>query len=572
MNNGRVEECRSYRAFATGETSTSFLVSPLGGDFGPDSTYHVAMGHIPGNIVTTWISCFGSFSSDVPDVMGTAFLGAARTLDPNATALADSWDGEFGDGGRQIVSWRLARVSASSPDGDADGMPDAADNCPSAANADQRDSDFDGIGNVCDSHPIDPLISPEDARIDREIIAANQKVAVAQDGQQAAEDMLFSCLQLAGGQLISLGKNTTLVVAKVGTKARVLIREGRGNGTFIYRAPTLVEKTTVLAKALELGYEIGDLVVSGLADALKDASGLSCGYDLGTMLSSAVQLIIDPPDARFREVPRLPAVTGAAAPSCSRARSGGRQRCRRLQGAIHRRLVATARAAGIQRARAIAVNRALTARSENNLEGELIQRSVLRVLSGQLADAIEERTAARRAVIPALKALGIRRIYLPAKQVQRSQRALRDLRGVPRSVIQGLIRDRVLASVAQAKTAIRTVKLPRPRTVDLFKHWNKGIRVQGLRAEHAELRLGDLLRLTVALERQGVLRGQTRNLLAKDIENAYRACSPQRRVETMRAFTSHSRPVKNFGSFLQAAAKPLTVYRAGLSDPLRGQC
>lgn len=43
-------------------------------------------------------------------------------------------------------------------DGDADGIPDFADNCPNAANPDQADADLDGIGDVCDPKPneVDP--------------------------------------------------------------------------------------------------------------------------------------------------------------------------------------------------------------------------------------------------------------------------------------------------------------------------------------------------------------------------------------------------------------------------------
>ncbi len=36
------------------------------------------------------------------------------------------------------------------PDADGDGVPDASDNCPTIANADQADSDNDGLGNACD--------------------------------------------------------------------------------------------------------------------------------------------------------------------------------------------------------------------------------------------------------------------------------------------------------------------------------------------------------------------------------------------------------------------------------------
>ena len=38
-------------------------------------------------------------------------------------------------------------------DSDGDGVVNAADNCPSAANADQLDADADGAGDVCDSCP-----------------------------------------------------------------------------------------------------------------------------------------------------------------------------------------------------------------------------------------------------------------------------------------------------------------------------------------------------------------------------------------------------------------------------------
>jgi len=42
-----------------------------------------------------------------------------------------------------------------SADNDRDGLPDAGDNCPAAANADQADGDGDGIGDACDACPAD---------------------------------------------------------------------------------------------------------------------------------------------------------------------------------------------------------------------------------------------------------------------------------------------------------------------------------------------------------------------------------------------------------------------------------
>ncbi|MEO8602720.1 MAG: thrombospondin type 3 repeat-containing protein [bacterium] len=47
--------------------------------------------------------------------------------------------------------------AAASPDADGDGIADASDNCPAAANATQSDADHDGIGDACDSCPETPI-------------------------------------------------------------------------------------------------------------------------------------------------------------------------------------------------------------------------------------------------------------------------------------------------------------------------------------------------------------------------------------------------------------------------------
>jgi formylglycine-generating enzyme required for sulfatase activity len=47
-------------------------------------------------------------------------------------------------------------------DGDSDGIPDYADNCPTLANPTQEDSDGDGVGDACDNCPLVPNSSQSD--------------------------------------------------------------------------------------------------------------------------------------------------------------------------------------------------------------------------------------------------------------------------------------------------------------------------------------------------------------------------------------------------------------------------
>jgi hypothetical protein len=50
-----------------------------------------------------------------------------------------------------LVEWCLLPVTASGADADGDGVADAADNCTLVPNADQRDTNGDGFGNICDA-------------------------------------------------------------------------------------------------------------------------------------------------------------------------------------------------------------------------------------------------------------------------------------------------------------------------------------------------------------------------------------------------------------------------------------
>ncbi|MBC7938773.1 MAG: DUF11 domain-containing protein [Chitinophagaceae bacterium] len=90
---------------------------------------------------------------------GTVQPGTTRSFTIPLPVLAAFGQGRFvtvdavaSDGSGNVpVATATALVAPPGPDSDADGTPDAFDNCWATANADQTDTDGDGFGNACDA-------------------------------------------------------------------------------------------------------------------------------------------------------------------------------------------------------------------------------------------------------------------------------------------------------------------------------------------------------------------------------------------------------------------------------------
>jgi len=91
--------------------------------------------------------------------------------------------GEFRSGAE---TGYLDSVTLSAPDSDFDGIADAYDNCPDAANNDQADADTDGVGDACDNCP--DVLNPEQEDFDSDGLGDACDDDIDDDGVPNAQD------------------------------------------------------------------------------------------------------------------------------------------------------------------------------------------------------------------------------------------------------------------------------------------------------------------------------------------------------------------------------------------------
>ena len=137
-------ECSRETAFARGDT-----VMLTGTGLAPNESVEVdfEQGDSERAIATVKANAQGALSARV--VIPT---DALADKDARIRATADK-----GAGGNGVVlSSAPLQIFADSRDSDSDGIKDMCDNCPSVADTDLTDSDGDGFGDVCDPCPTDP--------------------------------------------------------------------------------------------------------------------------------------------------------------------------------------------------------------------------------------------------------------------------------------------------------------------------------------------------------------------------------------------------------------------------------
>jgi hypothetical protein len=106
---------------------------------------------------------------------GVPYIVSA-SIDPISGEIgSDPWTGDTFN--NTSNNRDVETVTLTAADQDADGIPDAADNCPAVANSDQADIDKDGAGDLCDNCPVVENPSQSDADADGKGDACDLRVA-----------------------------------------------------------------------------------------------------------------------------------------------------------------------------------------------------------------------------------------------------------------------------------------------------------------------------------------------------------------------------------------------------------
>jgi len=135
--------CHTGGAFVAGQP-----LHVIGNGFGPDTM--VSLGYAGSDGASAGL---GTTQANATGQIDAAIVLPGTAPAPGAAILSATGPDPTGD--LRLLLGTVGLVTSLSVDGDADGVPDACDNCPEVIQSDQNDSDSDGTGDACDACPGD---------------------------------------------------------------------------------------------------------------------------------------------------------------------------------------------------------------------------------------------------------------------------------------------------------------------------------------------------------------------------------------------------------------------------------
>ncbi len=161
---------------------------------------------------------------------------------PNGVTLSIEFDThnltvEFGSG--VLIKFGGAIDTGHGPDSDSDGVPDASDNCPLTANADQLDTDMDSMGDACDADddndtvldgsdncPLTPNTNQNDLDSDGTGDACDSETIITSNTILTTDTSLGGDLVVEAGAVLTINPGVTLDIDF--TNKKILVKFGGG--------------------------------------------------------------------------------------------------------------------------------------------------------------------------------------------------------------------------------------------------------------------------------------------------------------------------------------------------------
>lgn len=224
-------------------------------------------------------------------------------------------------------------------------------------------------------------------------------------------------------------------------------------------------------------------------------SVVNCGAGYAMTVYNGVLLKIDPPDPHWQRIALSEPFAVAKVAKCPLKRG-----CKAYTKAAKSLAAADARLQELQEAIAVAANRYGNAVNEKSPETQAMHQATMEATSGMLADAYLQRNAASKSLAAAFRSAGIRKLVIPQKLMAASMKRVKAGTGVPKAVIDRMLRRKLIASAKDLPALVGSASPKKAKRVDLVAELARPMPIERLRTEQARLTMAD-----VALIARGVL-------------------------------------------------------------------